>query len=1337
MEERLTVRIGANLSDFERKMSQMQGKMNDVGKSMSSIGSSMTKYITAPAAGAVAAAASITAAFGWKRLVGLDSAQAQLKGLGYEIKDVERISEQVNNAVQGTTMTMAEGTSVAAGALAAGVDEGEELEAYIKAVGNAAVGSGRDVGEMASIFNRVQGSGKLMTQELNMIEDGMPGFAQAMADSLGVGMEEFRNMVTAGEVTSDQFLTVMDDFAGDMSEAYADSWEGMVANTKAWIGILGENLLSGVFEQSKDSIGEFMELLKSDAAQEWATEMGAKISDGFGRIINTVKSVVSWWNSLSSTTQKVIGTLAGLTVAAGPVLMIFGKIMQTFTALAPLVKIAGLALGALTSPIGLVVAGIAALGAGFVIAYNKSETFRNFVDGIKDKFMTAIEWIGQFKDGIIGLFQDDGMAGVDILTSIGISQEMADKLWEFTGHFIEFYHNVKEWIDKVKTTISGIFEAFRGDTVTATEMLTSIGLSEDTITMIFDSVEGIKTIFRDMKTAVGNIFTGIKDFIVGAFTDVKSWWDADGALIFDAMGTVVSKVFEFITFAVDTALTFVIDLFNRFAPIVEGIWGVLWPTIQFLVETVWEKIKLVIGVAMDLIQGIISGVSAIIEGDWERFGEIISETASSIWTRVTEFFTYLRDGTLELFGQLFEGAIQWFSDLWTNLTEKALQIKDDVVLKFTELKDGAVSKISEMYTSITTWFSDLWTSVTTKATEIKDSVTGSFTTLKDNAINRVTNMYNSVTGWFGDLKTNATNTATNLKDGVVSKFSSMRDDSNQKMIDMYNWVTGKFGDLASWVDTKVTDMKDDTVKAFLWMKDGAIDGVQKLYDGTSDLFDDVKSYATDTFDNMVDGAKELPGRIGNAIKNMASFAVDGITSLGKSMGDRLGGVVNGVVGGLNKVLGAIGVSEIPTISISTGGGTGGASVRGASARLARFSTGTRNGAISNDMLGMVNDRGPGNGRGGATQELIQRDGQLFAPRGKNAVVQLKKNDVIYNGAQTQSMMSSGVIPRFSQGTGAEGGNSGEKKGLLGTLKDVVSDVWSYISNPGKAFEAIMSSVSPDFGGFAGFAGSLLSGGFKMVTNGIKDFITKVFKENEGALGSGKGGKWMNYRMTTPYSPNAPVPGYPRSFNNGHHYGIDYGTPMGTPITATTGGKLSSFWNEGGGLIAKLVTGQLRQFFMHMSSVNSPGSVKAGDVIGKSGNSGRWTTGPHVHWQAQQGTDALNRNTIDPRKVIGHANGGIFSHQHVANFAEEGPEAIIPLSAKRRGRANSLYDSVGKAIGRDDGQQFRTMIDNQQKQIERMDKTINVLLGIEDKTGYDPGKSKKAMDRYIDDTTIAY
>src|SRR5699024_3706728 len=55
MEERVTVRIGANLSDFERKRSRMQGKMNSVGKNMRTDGKSMTAGMTLPVAGAVAA----------------------------------------------------------------------------------------------------------------------------------------------------------------------------------------------------------------------------------------------------------------------------------------------------------------------------------------------------------------------------------------------------------------------------------------------------------------------------------------------------------------------------------------------------------------------------------------------------------------------------------------------------------------------------------------------------------------------------------------------------------------------------------------------------------------------------------------------------------------------------------------------------------------------------------------------------------------------------------------------------------------------------------------------------------------------------------------------------------------------------------------------------------------------------------------------------------------------------------------------------------------------------------------------------------------------------------
>ena len=273
----LAVAITGNLSGLEKAFSDIEkratgfgnkmeaaGKtVSNVGRGMTSVGKGLTNYITAPALAAATAVGGLVASLGWGRLKAIDEAKAQLVGFGYSLEDVERISKQVNAAVTGTTMTMAEGTSVAAGALAAGVKEGEELVAYIQRVGNAAVGSGREVDEMAMIFNRVQGGGRLMTRELNMIEQGMPGFSMAMAEHLGVSLEEFRKMVTGGKVSAAEFMTVMDDFAGDMADAYAKTWEGMVKNTKANIGIIGENLLGGVFEQSKESIAEFLDLLRS------------------------------------------------------------------------------------------------------------------------------------------------------------------------------------------------------------------------------------------------------------------------------------------------------------------------------------------------------------------------------------------------------------------------------------------------------------------------------------------------------------------------------------------------------------------------------------------------------------------------------------------------------------------------------------------------------------------------------------------------------------------------------------------------------------------------------------------------------------------------------------------------------------------------------------------------------------------------------------------------------------------------------------------------------------------------------------------------------------------
>src|SRR5699024_1356235 len=130
-------------------------------------------------------------------------------------------------------------------------------------------------------------------------------------------------------------------------------------------------------------------------------------------------------------------------------------------------------------------------------------------------------------------------------------------------------------------------------------------------------------------------------------------------------------------------------------------------------------------------------------------------------------------------------------------------------------------------------------------------------------------------------------------------------------------------------------------------------------------------------------------------------------------------------------------------------------------------------------------------------------------------------------------------------------------------------------------------------------------------------------------------KWIDYPMTTPYSPNRPVPGYPTAFNGGRHYGIDYGMPAGVNITAPLAGKVTRMSDMGGGNVARLKSkGRAAQYFMHMSSVKT-GSVCIGEFVGRSGYTANWTTRSHVREQLQDLTASYiqNRNAYGPLKAI--------------------------------------------------------------------------------------------------------
>jgi len=93
-----------------------------------------------------------------------------------------------------------------------------------------------------------------------------------------------------------------------------------------------------------------------------------------------------------------------------------------------------------------------------------------------------------------------------------------------------------------------------------------------------------------------------------------------------------------------------------------------------------------------------------------------------------------------------------------------------------------------------------------------------------------------------------------------------------------------------------------------------------------------------------------------------------------------------------------------------------------------------------------------------------------------------------------------------------------------------------------------------------------------------------------------------------------------------HEGMDFTSPIGTPIYATAKGRIiSSGWKQGYGNCIEIDHGfGYLTLYGHMSAfkMHAGQTVKRGDVIGLVGNTGK-STGPHLHYEVHYKGEIMN------------------------------------------------------------------------------------------------------------------
>ncbi|QQS85816.1 phage tail tape measure protein [Staphylococcus carnosus] len=693
---------------------------------------------------------------------------------------------------------------------------------------------------------------------------------------------------------------------------------------------------------------------------------------------------------------------------------------------------------------------------------------------------------------------------------------------------------------------------------------------------------------------------------------------------------------------------------------------------------IWSNIKSGWNNALETGGNLWSSITNKLGESWENTKVWFSEKGRNIQQSFKNGWNSAWNTAGNIWGKVTKGV----SDTWEN-------VKTSTRDKLEEAKETATTKTRGIWKNTSKWFGDTYNTAKDKVTGVYTKTRDKFTDAAGKVWDKSKSAYDGTKKWFGETYEKAKTKVTGVYNQAKGKFTDTASTAWDKSKSTWKGTSKYFGQAYSSVKTNVSNMWGKAKTSF-----GNIAG--EGWKKAKSVYKGFKKWLGDTLQWIKDIGADMGKAAGDLGKTVANKAVDGL---------------NGMIGGVNKISKAITgknelIKKIPHLATGTYDGSS----------LATDS----NGGLRQPTVAMVNDKGPGNGPGGRTQELIQRkDGSIDAPQGKNTVVGLGKGDGVINARHTHKLQEQGIIPkRLSTGTGikiprfskgnkkdwyediidgaanisknvsgkiSDGYHSAKKAGSdakdtvedLGSkglekvkddaswLGDKIGDVWKYVKHPGKLVNKVMDSIGINFGGGDNATVNLVKAAYKNLKSSLVDKVKDWFTEAKGGNGDASWLPWDNILQTFGHYTGGLM------FNGSRHYGVDFGMPTGTKIKALTDGKISQAGAVAGGGGNQITLdepgGKWYQWYMHMSKIiaKKGQKVSAGDVIGLSGSTGNSTT-PHLHIQRMKGYPS-NETAVNPMGWLKSLKSG------AQNKSAQKWSGDIKKAAKRMGVSLSGTD----------------------------------------------------------------
>lgn len=252
----MTAVRAVDLSQMASGIENISGKFNIMGAIGLSVINKLTSALMGFAGSSVNAFMDPLIEGGKRRAQNIEQAKFMIKGLG---KSWDKLNKDMDYAVSGTAFGIDQAAKAASQLSASGITAGKNMKTYLRGISGVAAMTGSSYDEIARVFTKVAGGGRVMAQELNQISDRGLNAAKTLADYYNkvhkgakLTEQDIRKMASEGKISADMFAKAMDSAYGAQATKANELYSGSLSNVNAALSRIGEAFVTPVFEKQRN-----------------------------------------------------------------------------------------------------------------------------------------------------------------------------------------------------------------------------------------------------------------------------------------------------------------------------------------------------------------------------------------------------------------------------------------------------------------------------------------------------------------------------------------------------------------------------------------------------------------------------------------------------------------------------------------------------------------------------------------------------------------------------------------------------------------------------------------------------------------------------------------------------------------------------------------------------------------------------------------------------------------------------------------------------------------------------------------------------------------------------